>query len=157
MLEAIQEDNTAQAFTVMLYQSEIERIKYLLRSYLRTRLQKIEKHVMYYTSTDDYISRMSVSERHYAQRYRALHEGHLRKSCLDKLPPAVQALDEMHGDIPMVTEPNLHSAVICRVMRDVGDFAITESETVEMKKDNIFLVGYQAIQPLLAEGHVELL
>ena len=32
---------------VEIYMSELSRVRYLLRAYLRTRLQKIERHVMH--------------------------------------------------------------------------------------------------------------
>ncbi|KAJ2201683.1 GINS complex subunit [Coemansia sp. RSA 520] len=46
---------------------DVDRVKYLVRSYLRTRLAKIEQHAMHYTRDDMYKERMSQNELEYAK------------------------------------------------------------------------------------------
>ncbi|RKP39485.1 hypothetical protein BJ085DRAFT_15087 [Dimargaris cristalligena] len=157
LVDALQEESAGQAFIAMLYQSELERIKFVIRSYLKVRLQKIERYIMLYASSEDHLARMSLGERAFAVRYKSLFENHLHKTCLDKLPESLRSLDENNGNISMVTVPNLRSAVVCRVLTNVGDYAITETETVDMRKDNIFLVSYDSIQNLLDSHSIELI
>ncbi|KAJ1966833.1 GINS complex subunit [Dispira parvispora] len=151
-IEALQGEDAGQPFTVMLYQTEVERIKYLLRSYLRTRLQKVERYAMFYSGSEEHLSRMSAGEQQYIHQYRGLFETHMTRTCLDKLPESLRALDETTGNIPWND-----TAVVCRVQQDVGEISVTETETVEMRRDNIFLMPYQTVEKLLQSDQVVLL
>lgn len=55
-------------FIHMLLQTEIERIKYLLKSYLRTRLFKIEKFSLYLLRQENVGDILSANELEYARR-----------------------------------------------------------------------------------------
>ncbi|KAJ2168473.1 GINS complex subunit, partial [Coemansia sp. RSA 551] len=102
---------------------DVDRVKYLVRSYLRTRLAKIEQHAMHYTRDDMYKERMSQNELEYAKGFVSLEEKHMRRSFLDQLPPHLRGLDETAGNgMNMVTKPNLDAAVFCRVRTNVGEF-----------------------------------
>ncbi|KAF8983160.1 GINS complex subunit [Entomortierella lignicola] len=53
----------------ILYQTELERVKFVLRSYLRTRISKIEKFCEYLLSNEDKkFERLSTAEKNYAQK-----------------------------------------------------------------------------------------
>lgn len=39
-------------FTVNIYKMEVERVKFVMKSYLRTRLAKIERHLVYFIEKD---------------------------------------------------------------------------------------------------------
>ncbi|KAI7825928.1 hypothetical protein BX661DRAFT_184413 [Kickxella alabastrina] len=54
-------------FMSNILKMDVDRIKYLVRSYLRTRLGKIEDHVKYYLDNQVYRERMSQSELDYAK------------------------------------------------------------------------------------------
>ncbi|KAJ1652628.1 GINS complex subunit [Dispira simplex] len=155
--QALQDEDVGQAFTVMLYQTEVERIKYLLRSYLRTRLQKIERYAVFYSDSEEHLSRMSAGEQQYVYQYRRLFESHMTRTCLDKLPESLRSLDEATGATVMGNTPRNDTAVVCRVQQDVGEISVTETETVEMRRDNIFLMPYHTVEKLLQSDHVVLL
>ena len=45
-----------------LVRMEMDRVAFMLKSYLRVRLQKIEQYVLYYVSSESLRARMSASE-----------------------------------------------------------------------------------------------
>ncbi|KAJ3015166.1 hypothetical protein HKX48_004747 [Thoreauomyces humboldtii] len=156
-------DTPDAAFLVVLYQQEMERVKFIIRSYLRTRLSKfmaiqIQRHTLYYLREDDYRRRLSDEELAFAERFQELVERHLTKSCLGEgLEPWQQQLDDQNDETNMVSEPDLEDAVFCRINEDIGYFQLESSdETLMMSKDNIYILRYKSIRRMLEEGKVDL-
>ncbi|ETV94897.1 hypothetical protein, variant 1 [Aphanomyces invadans] len=83
-----------RSFTNKLYQMEIDRIKYMLASYLRIRLRKIEQHTMHVLNES--LDKMSRGEIDYAHSFKDLYESHCRDLLLSRLPNEHQQLDEPH-------------------------------------------------------------
>merc|ERR1711990_81543 len=75
-------ESTTNQFLFNVYQMEINRLKYMLSAYLRTRLFKIEKHVLHILKHPDLQSRLSLSEITYAKQYLQTLEQHMTASCL---------------------------------------------------------------------------
>lgn len=69
-----------------LYTVEVTRVKYMLRSYLRTRLLKIERYVMHCIDDAEMRSRLSQLEDSYAVAYLRLVGTHLKNTVTSKLP-----------------------------------------------------------------------
>lgn len=53
-------------YTLTLYQMEMERVKYSIARYLRTRLVKIEKNLNYIVETPDALEKLSPQEQQFA-------------------------------------------------------------------------------------------
>ncbi|KAJ2717108.1 GINS complex subunit [Coemansia spiralis] len=138
---------------------DMDRVKYLVRSYLRARLTKIEHHAMHYTREPRYRERMSQNELDYAKGFVALEEKHMRRSFMDQLPPHMRSLDETASSgMEMVTKPDIDTAVFCRIRSTVGEFQFDPSEDpIVMKRNNIFITRYSIIRHLLEDGKVELI
>ncbi|THH14749.1 hypothetical protein EW146_g5628 [Bondarzewia mesenterica] len=81
-------------FRIMLAQTEIERVKFIVRSYLRIRLHKIEKYARYIAATPEIQTRLSQTEVNHAKRYAKLTEDHFHISVLRSLPEHQQSLDD---------------------------------------------------------------
>ncbi|KAJ2475558.1 GINS complex subunit, partial [Coemansia sp. RSA 2320] len=133
---------------------DADRVKYLVRSYLRTRLSKIEEHARHYIKDVQYRERLSQNELEYAKGYVELEERHARRSFLDQLPPHLRGLDDVTADgLEMVSKPDLEAAVFCRVRSTVGEFQFEASEApIVMKRNNIFITRYSIIRNLLEDG-----
>ncbi|KAF9677201.1 hypothetical protein SADUNF_Sadunf08G0083200 [Salix dunnii] len=112
--EEIFEANNIDPLTVSLYQMDLDRTQFLLRSYLRVRLQKvvssgaccavlffggyvefdllvgfgmqIEKYLFYVLKTDEYLNRLSKQEQMFARRCTDDLGSHLDETVLAKLP-----------------------------------------------------------------------
>eukprot|EP00954_Amorphochlora_amoebiformis_P000602 47765-Amorphochlora_amoeboformis.AAC.2 len=65
---------------------EIERINFILKSYLRTRLWKMEKHIIHILSTADMVARLSPQEVDFCKKYADLIEKNFNTAFLRHLP-----------------------------------------------------------------------
>ncbi|KAI8081464.1 uncharacterized protein BX664DRAFT_361624 [Halteromyces radiatus] len=147
-------------FMSMLYQTEMERIRYLVKSYLRTRLFKIEKYTLELLRNPDYTEIMSSQEIVYARRYQELVESHNHESFLHHLPVAQHKQDEKTAELDMVVSANLEAPVFCKVLDDIGEihWNVNDStETTELEKGGTYIIRYQAIQQYLKEDRVQLI
>lgn len=84
-------------FRSTLYLMDIERVRFSLSRYLRTRLKKIELQFEYILSNLDAVERLSDQEKEFAFELRALHERYIQESVVDRLSneQAMTGLDEM--------------------------------------------------------------
>ncbi|KAJ2777918.1 GINS complex subunit [Coemansia javaensis] len=147
------------AVVANILRMDVDRVKYLVRSYLRARLAKIERHTAHYLGSPEHRARLSQNELDYAQGFAALEERHLRRSFLDQLDPHLRRLDETAAEgMDMVPRPDLDAAVFCRVRATVGEFQFDASEDpIVMRRNNIFITRYSIVRSLLADGKVELI
>eukprot|EP00041_Stephanoeca_diplocostata_P030029 m.898933 g.898933 ORF g.898933 m.898933 type:complete len:217 (-) comp23676_c0_seq8:3468-4118(-) len=152
-------DTVNHQFLYNVYQVEISRIKFLLRSYLRTRLRKIEDHATYILKDDALQSRLSSHELRYANDYRKLIAAHMQNSCLSQIPDKFRALDAQTDKENMVVQPNRNSHVFCLVNDNIGlvQVGVNEGSTVAMEEDDLFIVRYDAIEDFLLSKKVSLL
>ncbi|KAI9304684.1 hypothetical protein BJ944DRAFT_266449 [Cunninghamella echinulata] len=147
-------------FISMLYQTEVERVRYLIKSYLRTRLFKIEKYTLELLRKPDMDSLMSPQEIVYARRYQELVEVHNHESFLSHLPVAQHRQDETVGDLKMVVSANLEAPVFCQVLENIGEInweINNRMETTELEKGEIYIIRYRAIKTYLEQGRIRLI
>ena len=90
--DASEQPDDGEAFGISLYQMEIDRVKYLLASYLRMRLRKIEKFVFHILGSEEEFSKLSPNEVEFASKYQEAVERHLKESCLDQIPDKFRSL-----------------------------------------------------------------
>ncbi|KAI8390965.1 uncharacterized protein BYT42DRAFT_542599 [Radiomyces spectabilis] len=157
--EMVMEDMSSTVenkFISMVYQTEIERIKYLVKSYLRTRLHKIEKFTLQLLRTSGYDLIMSPQEIIYARRYQELLEAHNHESFLHLLPRSQHRQDESHGGLNMVTTADMEAPVFCRVMENVGQVSLG-GESQLLEKGEIYIVRYSDIKHLVQDGRLQLI
>ncbi|KAL2271218.1 hypothetical protein VTJ83DRAFT_589 [Remersonia thermophila] len=144
-------------FALIVIQTELERYRYLVRSYLRARLAKIDRHALHYLSTDELRARMSDVELAYATRHQALLHNHYLSSFLSSFPPNLQNLNDSAG-INMVEAPDLDSAVFVRLLRDtlVTAKGVEDDDAVTVKADDILILRWSDAKPLVEAGSAEL-
>ncbi|KAL5021724.1 hypothetical protein ScPMuIL_000879 [Solemya velum] len=170
MLEQINEmeENIQRAkrgdFKVSLHRMEIDRIRYLLSSYLRCRLMKIEKHTTHILEQEqmrkeEENSRLSPEEYTFAKEYQASMEGHFKNIALRHMPPNLQSLDPKQTAV----RPNLDSYVFLRVAEDTQGVLVEEEtvdtgeEIVDLEKGDQHIMRYRPVVPLVASGAVTLI
>merc|ERR1719192_2048750 len=100
MLEQIteMEENIQRArkndFKVHIHRMEIDRIRYILSSYLRIRIHKIEKHCGYFLAVEaNGAEKLSPEELQYAREYKENVDSHLKSVALQHMPQNLQTLD----------------------------------------------------------------
>lgn len=88
----------SDSFVAGIHKLELERIKYVLCSYLRTRLNKIETNVIFLLEEEagrgvDATSKLSPDELVYAKEYADHMENHMGTLVLRHMPSSFQKLD----------------------------------------------------------------
>ncbi|XP_017370052.2 DNA replication complex GINS protein SLD5 isoform X1 [Cebus imitator] len=149
---------------VSIHQMEMERIRYVLSSYLRCRLMKIEKffpHVLEKEKTrrDGEPSSLSPEELAFAREFMANTETYLKNVALKHMPPNLQKVDLFRA----VPKPDLDSYVFLRV-RERQENILVEPDTdeqgdyvIDLEKGSQHLIRYKTIAPLVASGAVQLI
>ncbi|KAK0734282.1 hypothetical protein B0T26DRAFT_746211 [Lasiosphaeria miniovina] len=145
-------------FVLIVLQTELERFKYLVRSYLRARIAKIDRHTLHYLSTDDLRSRLSEMELAYATRHQALLHNHYLASFLSSFPPALQNLNDTAGNVTMIDAPDLDSAVFVRLLRDTAVEArdVDVDSSTGGQENAIYILRWSDAKPLVDAGSAEL-
>ena len=167
ILEQIQEmeDNIDRAkkgdFKVSIHRLEINRIRYIVSSYLRTRLRKIEKFAAHLLETekDSDSPKLTEEELQFAEEYQKNADSHYKSLALRHMPQNLQTLEPSQTMI----SPNLDSYVFLKVNTDVEGVMI-EEETVDNREEVIDLqegerrvIRYKPISSLITSSDVTLI
>ncbi|GMP57122.1 hypothetical protein ACSBR2_013682 [Camellia fascicularis] len=164
MEETVEESMTSgvDPLTVSLYQMDLDRTQFLLRSYIRIRLQKIEKYMAHIHKTTELWNRLSKQEQKYAQRCIEDLKEHFEKSVLSKLPDRYKSSlkqSVISEEDDMVPEPQLDTYVICRAKRSLGAFQLDDSaeeNPVSLDAGDPYAIRYKSIKSLVYSGQIDL-
>ncbi|PTB67267.1 GINS complex, Sld5 component [Trichoderma citrinoviride] len=145
-------------FALIVIQTELERYKFLVRSYLRTRIAKIDKHTLHYLSTEDFRQRLSPTELAYATRHQALLHNHYLSSFLSSFPQRLQNLNDTAGNVSMIDSPDLDTAVFVRLLRDKDVFGRgTDVDTIlPAANGDVLIMRWSSAKGLVEDGDAEL-
>ncbi|WFD23125.1 GINS complex subunit [Malassezia equina] len=106
-------------FRLNLVQLDADRCRWLLRSFLRTRLDKVEKNASYIVRERSEQVRLSDMELGYAKRYAQLLADHLSTSVLQFLPESMRGLDD---PAPGTSMPNAPGGMLAAPSLDTPVF-----------------------------------
>jgi GINS complex subunit 4 len=169
-------------FGLIVIQTELERWKYLVRSFLRARLAKvwlpilhiaygyselcltvasvvqIDKHSLHYLSTPALRSLLSPSEISFATKHQALLHDHYLSSFLQSFPPQLRNLNDTAGGISMIDAPDVDTAVFIRAKRDclVEGRGINADDQMEAVAGEVLIARWADVKPLVLRGDAEL-
>ncbi|KAK4236903.1 hypothetical protein C8A03DRAFT_16502 [Achaetomium macrosporum] len=145
-------------FALIVIQTELERYRYLVRSYLRARIAKIDKHTLHYLSTDELRARLSEMELAYATRHQALLHNHYLSSFLSSFPPNLQNLNDTSVGLNMIDTPDLESAVFIRLLKNavVRGRGVDADDVFSARESDIVILRWADAKPLVAAGSAEL-
>lgn len=145
----------ANDFRRITHSMELERIRFVIASYLRCRLRKIEDFTQHILSEEESRTmdkkRLSAAELKFAKDYFESVENHFQQLILRHLPPNQDDANRR------IIRPNLMSNVFCRVVKDSGTIVNTNDEEVELSENSVHMLPYQLINDLVAKGDVQLL
>lgn len=153
--------NGVDSLTVSLYQMDLDRTMFLLRSYLRTRLQKIEKYVFHIEKTTELWNRLSRQEQKFTERCAEVLKHHLEDSVLLKLPNQYQShlkQSSASEQDDMVPKPKLDTYVVCRSKKFLGAVLLDDSgeDPVNIEADDLYALPYRSIKLLVESGQIDL-
>lgn len=150
-------------FRIVFHKMELDRIKFVLSSYLRIRLEKIEKfgaHLLHQEqqgSTES--SLMSDEERTFAQGYVSSIKNYIDEAALKNMPSNMQSMKlEEIGSKPL-----MNSSVFIRVKKECRGVMIEETseygddEIIDLMQDSQHVLRYKPVATLLKEGFIQLI
>ena len=146
-------------FRLIIIQTELERFKFLVRSFLRARIAKIDAHALYHLTDPSAKARLSPSELQYATAHTSLLRAHYHSSFLSRFPASLQKMDDTAGGISMVEGPDVDKAVFVRALKDVGGPVYVEGTDTafEMRRGDVVVVRWSAVRELVMAGDAELI
>ncbi|KAI3650703.1 hypothetical protein MP228_004184 [Amoeboaphelidium protococcarum] len=155
-LELLQRGEIDQIIGVELMEFELERVRYTLKQYLLSRIQKIQDNAWWIVAEENneqnVLQRLSHSEQEFVLYYSQLTARHY-SSALSQLPDKHQ---ELASD-QMVSEPPLDAPVLVRVKKDLGVVQLFENVQLEMKINEIYFIRFRYIEELLHRNVVDIL
>lgn len=114
LIESERNTDADTNFEMTLVMTEIERAKFIIRSYLRTRLHKLEKYAAFIVRNQEQMDKLSDDETRFVigyvfisvvdpaySRFQTLVEKHYMDSSLHSLPATMQKFDEEKGRATM--------------------------------------------------------
>eukprot|EP00245_Coleochaete_scutata_P015099 TRINITY_DN6608_c0_g1_i1.p1 TRINITY_DN6608_c0_g1~~TRINITY_DN6608_c0_g1_i1.p1 ORF type:complete len:212 (-),score=27.06 TRINITY_DN6608_c0_g1_i1:326-889(-) len=160
--EAALSKDPVDLIKVEVYQMERHRVLFLLRSYLRMRIQKIEAHVLHYSANPELYQRLSEAEQQFADGYVDTMEGHFENAVLSKMPSKYESLmkqSETSDANDMIPTPRLDKFICCRSKCDIGTVLLSEDgrESIDIYRKDLYILCYQPVSNLLMVNKVELI
>jgi len=143
-----------------VHRMELGRIRFVINSYLRARLEKIESQVWHYTGPGDAGSRMTQEEAAFAVSFRETGTSLLNSLVLKHLPGGAW---DPEKSVPVLPGPRLSQAVFVKVLESREGIEVRDEsggdrdETVDLMVGAQHLLQYNVVRGLLDEGSVALI
>ncbi|XP_026467112.1 DNA replication complex GINS protein SLD5 [Ctenocephalides felis] len=164
MLEQIQhmENNMSkldkQDFRLLAHRMELERIRFIISSYLRLRLEKIELYTQYILKQESERTpdeqRLSPNELIFAKEFLANQENHLNQVALRHMPPNFQTTDPA---LTMV-KPNMQTHVFLQAKKSLAAIVVPFSDDeVDLTEGSQHVMQYEPIAEMVCSGAVQLI
>ncbi|KAJ3218881.1 hypothetical protein HK099_004905 [Clydaea vesicula] len=121
------EEENLEIFLSSIYLQEIERLKFLIRSYLKMRLEKIEKFSLDFLVNQENRLKLSSKELSYCEKYQRLKQEYFNKTCLEKLPEMLRSIEEKNEmGLSMIVEPDLNDSVLFKVDKSIEIYRLED-------------------------------
>jgi GINS complex subunit 4 len=142
-------------FRRITHSMELERIRFIISSYLRCRLQKIEDFTQHFLNEEEQRSteekRLSAGEFDFAKSYFESSENHFQQLILRHLPPNQDDINRR------IIRPNIMSNVFFKVIKSCGTIVNTNDEEVELIENSVHMLPYQLINEFVVKGNIQLI
>ncbi|KAF1881671.1 hypothetical protein Lal_00032140 [Lupinus albus] len=144
MEETVEENSTddADPLSLSLYQMDLDRTLFLLRSYLRVRIQKIEKYMFHIRKTEELWNRLSKEEKKFTRGKDYLLQ------CTDDQKKHVE---ENQSVISEEDDMEVKSISLAFSLK------MGLSKLFEMEPGVLYFICYKSIKALVESGKIDLL
>ncbi|TQS39238.1 hypothetical protein Golomagni_00240 [Golovinomyces magnicellulatus] len=151
-------------FSLIIIQTDVERWKFIIRSYLRARLSKIQKFTLHYLSSPELQTYLSVDESAYAMKYQQIIHQHYLNCFLGRFPINLQNLNDSAGGINMVEVPDQEVSVFVRGLGSRnGDDAVQVKGKgknghgeIAVARGEVVVTKWSDVREFLKTGEMEL-
>ncbi|XP_023164505.1 DNA replication complex GINS protein SLD5 [Drosophila hydei] len=156
-MEEQMKDLDKNDFRFVVHQMELERIRYIMASYLRCRLQKIEaftQHIINQDATYDVADkRLSPEESKYAQEFATNVDEYFNKVATRYMP------NQQRGEAEQrVVAPNLMSHVFLKANVAVSGVIVgVDDEEVDLTPGSQHIIPYQLVSDLIQRNQAKLI
>ncbi|CAO1615525.1 unnamed protein product [Sympodiomycopsis kandeliae] len=172
LLSADENTSEEEHLRLSLVQLDVERAKWLLRAYLRTRISKLEAHSAHYALLpQSHLSiLLSPLEKAYLTKYDSLRTSHLTSSVLTYLPESLQSLTDLASPLDyngesdsnskgnIIEKPDIqNSPVFIQCLEDCGNIRMEDGDDATLSEGSIHLISFGKIRHLVSQGRVELI
>ncbi|XP_012537808.1 DNA replication complex GINS protein SLD5 [Monomorium pharaonis] len=143
----------------LVHRMELDRIRYVISSYLRARLEKIERYTLHILSEEDNRSPeesyLTPGELRFAREYRDNLEALFKTVALDHMPPNFREFEKNK----LTVKPNLQAHVFLRANRRVTGIVLPGvlNEEIDFEQDSQHIIQYSAVAQLVKSGVVQLI
>ena len=149
---------------ISVHRMELSRIRFMINSYLRLRLMKIQENIFHYTKDsnamdDDNPSRLTQSEAVFATSYRTDLVEHFSNLALRHIPGAW----DPEKVTPAIPRPNMNASVFVSVRDDCmgvdinDDCSLGRDDTVDLVKGGQHLLLYKSVANLIDDENLQLI
>lgn len=129
----------------------------MLKSYLRTRLFKIERFLLYLVEKDQ-ASLLSEGEMTYAWTLYEGKKAHFNNALLNKLPSRLNPFENSDNvDDRMITKPNENEFVLVRFLKEHEMYMLNIDIEIQIKQGCVYFLPYVAVREFCERGEAELL
>ncbi|XP_026323956.1 DNA replication complex GINS protein SLD5 [Hyposmocoma kahamanoa] len=146
-----------------IHKMELNRIKFVICNYLKTRLHKIEQYCIPILNeerrrTDSGTNYLTPSEYKYAHEYLLNMENHVKTVVLSKVPSNMQTFEMSK----MAVYPNLQSHVFLKANTTVNGVVLEDlfgdqDEEIDLEEGSQHILQYKPIADLVKNGKVQLI
>ncbi|WFD34010.1 GINS complex subunit [Malassezia cuniculi] len=162
LLAADESTSEEEHFRLNLVQLDMERGKWIVRSYLRVRLHKIERYAMHIAGSTAAQERLSAPELGYVRRYSQMSADHFNSTVLQHLPEEMRGLSDPAPGAPggagsMVRTPRMDAPVFVYCRQDCGQLLLPDGAPVYLAQGSIHLLQYRTVRALLSQRRIDLL
>ncbi|CAI7748713.1 unnamed protein product [Closterium sp. NIES-54] len=159
MVDALKGDGR-KAMERELHMMDVDRTKYLLRAYLRCRIQKIDRFFLHFAGEESYHSRLSDGEQRYCDRQVDLVQAHLDRTALTRLPRRYQSILKQadSSETPdMIPTPDLDTFVFCVATRPLPSVQLDpeQDDIIGMAPGELHILRYRPIQTLVQSAALD--
>lgn len=156
--------NKLEKFCIEQHELELERFKYILCKYHRTRIEKIERnasHLVRTLKSDRSIAEklMSPDEIKYLDRYVTSIEGHIQATVLSHMPTSINSFKL--SDVPFNSRLEYDTSyVFVEALTDTTVTVDDQSlgmEVIDLKKGSKYFLPYSAVRSHILSSSSDLL
>jgi len=143
----------------LVHRMELDRIRYVISTYLRTRLEKIERYTVHILSEEANRSPdeayLTPNELHFAKEYLANLETFFKTVALQHMPSNFQRFEVNK----FAVKPNMQAHVFLRANRRVTGIVLsgTLDEEIDFEEGSQHIIQYSAVAHLVKSGMVQLI
>lgn len=143
----------------LVHRMELDRIQYVISSYLRTRLEKIEKYTFHILSEETNRSTeesyLTAGELGFAKEFLTNFETLFKTVALQHMPPNFQRFEVNKFNV----KPNMQTHVFLRANKKITGIVLpgTLNEEIDFEAGSQHIIQYSAVAHLVKSGAVQLI